>query len=99
LRVERTTGVPAGLLGQGKTEDDMRQIAADALSWKGEAAQGIPPTPQTSAVPSTPNYPTGQISREVLASLSPEQQMQAIRQGRCIGIGVGVPQDSIGSPF
>ena len=95
LRVERDTGVPATLLGQGATEEDMRQIAGDALAWKGEAAPSVSHKPQTGTT--TPNYPVGQISREMLAQLSPEQQMMAVRQGRCIGIGVGVPQDNIGT--
>jgi hypothetical protein len=66
LRVERDTGVPAGLLGQGKTVEEMRQIAADALAWKGAAPPGIPQQRQTGAT--TPNYGVGQISREALAS-------------------------------
>jgi hypothetical protein len=96
LTVSKETGVPPGMLGSASTLDEARALAAEAVEWRGEGAQGIPHPPRTSAVASTPNYLAGQISRDTLTSLSPEQRMQAAREGRLVGLGVGVPQQDIG---
>ena len=91
LRVERSTGVPASLLGQGRTEEEMQAIAESALAWKSESR----PTP----TPTAPTYPVGQISRDSLAYLSPAQILQAQREGRLVHLGVGLPQQVNGQAF
>jgi hypothetical protein len=48
-RTSRVTGVPPGLLANGKTAEQIEQIAASAIAWKAEAPAA--PTPPTAAVP------------------------------------------------
>lgn len=84
LQVSKTTGVPPELLINGSTVEECEQIAAKALDWKGDAPQAPEPT---AAV----HYGVSQIPRDTLALLSPEQILQAHRQGRLESIGAPAP--------
>lgn len=97
LTVSKETGVPPGLLANANNIDDARALAAEYLQWK---AEGV--APQT---PSAPAASTGaavycggsvngiaQVSRETLQYLSAEQINQLRREGRLVGLGVGVDQ-------
>jgi hypothetical protein len=93
LRVERETGVPAPLLAQGRTIEEMQQIAADALQWKGSGGSTPARTTPTAAV-----YPAGtvngvsQISKESLKYLTPQQINQVYAENRLAGIGAPRPE-------
>jgi hypothetical protein len=90
LRIERETGVPAAMMASATTEDEARQIAADALAWRG----ATPPAPAPVTPSGAASYGIGQVSRSALSMLSPEQAMQCAREGRLVDLGVGVPQDT-----
>ncbi len=97
LTVSKRTGVPVFLMAEGTDEASCQALADQALAWRADN-----PTPQPSQQPSTGAAPygssygiPGQISREVFASLDPAAQMAAVRAGRCVQIGIGIPlQDS-----
>ena len=85
LKVARDSGVPVSMLGNAATEEAARALADQALAWRAET----PPKPQTTAV--SPHNGVGQISRETLGYLSPDQINQVYREGRLSGIGAPAP--------
>jgi hypothetical protein len=87
-RTSLETGVPPGLLSQGRTVEEIQQHAADAIAWK--AAAPPPPPPATAAVPAYNGV--GQISRNTLPYLNPAAQLEAWRQGRLEQIGAPAPE-------
>lgn len=89
------TGVRASMLSRGKDEQEMREIAAAALQWRGT------PHPQTNtgaasynSAPATSGSVNGvnQFSREALAALPPETVTAAWTAGRLAGLGAPAPQ-------
>ncbi len=93
LRIERETSFPAGLLANAQTEEEARQIAQDALAWRGESPPAPAPAPTGAASYGRP----GQISRNTLQCMSAEQIQQAAREGRLVDLGVGVPNRDQGT--
>jgi hypothetical protein len=90
LRVARDTGVPPELLGNGKTAEEIEQIAVDALAWKAVAPR-VPP--QTAARPVSSGTVNGvsQISRETLKYLTPQQINAVYAENRLSAIGAPAP--------
>jgi hypothetical protein len=84
LRVSKRTGVPVGMMSTAMTEDEAPAQAEQALAWKFAGSTPAAP-PQTAAVPAYSR--PGQIGRETLGLLSPDQQLAVWRQGRLENIG------------
>ena len=85
--VSLESGIPAGMLSNATSEEEARAQATEALAWRGD--QPAAP-PQTAAVSQAYSRP-GQISRQTLAHLSPEQVMSVYRQNRLDQVGAPAP--------
>lgn len=88
LRIERETGVPAGMMASATTEAEARALAEQALEWRATAPPALP----TAAV-RTPTYSVGQISKGTLPYLSPADTMAAWRAGRLEQAGCPAPPE------
>jgi hypothetical protein len=113
-RISFETGVPADLLAQAESEDDMLRIATDALLWQASSVPPVPPPPPTAAVPADwVSGGTGVIvatdrmlsqyigpqTVDALKSMSPTEILSAWRSGHLARIGVGPPQRNGTSPM
>ena len=98
LRLSAETGVPAALLSDASTEADIRTSANAALAWKAATAAPPPSRPITSAVPASVVTSADRIAmphqvttHDELRRLTPEQRMQAYRDGRLMHRGANPP--------
>lgn len=74
-----STGVPPGLLGNGRDATEIEEIAAAALAWRQEE---VAPPPTAAAA-----YSVGQYSRENLRCMTAAQVTEAYAQGQLASIG------------
>lgn len=97
-RVRRETGFSPELLGNGRTAEEIEQIATDALGWRAAAAP--PPTsPPTSALPASIVTSADRIemphritTHDELRRFPPAERMRAYREGRLMHLGAYPPQ-------
>ncbi len=81
--------IPPSLLQNGRTPEEIEQIARDALAWRGAPSPGS----ATAAVsPShAPHNGSGQYNRSMLPHLGPEGVMDAYRAGRLAAPAAAAP--------